>query len=421
MGSQVVTITTRDASTHALLTGAQVFVNGVGRGTSDSNGRVIVTLGGGSTVQISVKLANYNTFTESFTVSSNAFIANLVFSQPANQGSFVLFILPEDKAAGKAITLSNAGDPVTVQYTPGETTIPNLVIGPQRVIADISGFLPVEITVDITTVKSKTIQLTVSTDSGTKNSQVSQAVQDPDDSGLLPAITPEDKPEFIAPNTGQGTYFTMTQARMYIGDLFINELNSLQFAMQDNKIPVYGYASRFFDAKAQGKSLVQGQLSINFISEGYLITALRHYQSTIDQGDLPDDPVKAGNQKRLLSLVNKLQNPDPTWTPDQIAQAKQEINNLAASLGADAITAANASIGTARQKQNDGILGLPGGDYPNAVYEDVEFDIVIQYTGAGRQITRRLEKCSLISNETIMDQSGTPILDSYGFIARRVR
>ena len=47
----------------------------------------------------------------------------------------------------------------------------------------------------------------------------------------------------------------------------IDELDSVQFVLQDNKIPVYSYMGRYFAAIGQGRSLVQGQIAINFISE----------------------------------------------------------------------------------------------------------------------------------------------------------
>jgi hypothetical protein len=55
-------------------------------------------------------------------------------------------------------------------------------------------------------------------------------------------------------------------ARMYIGNVFVDELDSVQFVLQDNKIPVYPYLGRYFAAIGQGRSLVQGQIAINFIS-----------------------------------------------------------------------------------------------------------------------------------------------------------
>jgi hypothetical protein len=272
------------------------------------------------------------------------------------------------------------------------------------------------------TTLSQTINLVASTDAGIATKQQIATIPDPDTSTILPTLTPENIPEFVAPNTGQGTYFTMTQARMYIGTMFIDELNGLQFALQDNKIPVFGYASRYYDSISQGKSLVQGQFTINFISEGYLVTVLKEYIAKINTPDV--STIVQQQQARLLTLTNQLSNPngsDPGWTPSMIQSAKNEISKLAASLGPAALANANGGISANVRLQNDSILGLPGGDYPNAVYQDTSFDIVINYSGAGRVITRRLEDCHLISNESIMDHSGTPILDSYGFIARRLR
>src|SRR5208337_1350277 len=266
-----------------------------------------------------------------------------------------------------------------------------------------------------------TVNLVNSADEGTANQEATSDQTDPDTSTMLPTITQEKPPEFIAPNTLQGTYFTLTQARMYIGTMFIDELNGCQFALQDNKIPIYGYASRFYDSIAQGKSLVQGQLTINFVSEGYLYTVLQEYINTVATDVDSTNQQAQQNANRLLTLTNALQNPDPSWTPTMIANAKKEIQNLAASLGSSAVDAASAGINAQLRNQLDNVLGLAGGDYPNAVYQGIPFDIVLQFTGAGRTIIRRLEDVHLISNESILDPSGTPILDSYGFICRRLR
>ena len=53
--------------------------------------------------------------------------------------------------------------------------------------------------------------------------------------------------------------------------IFIDEFNFIHWDLQANLIPKYGYCSEKFDDIAQGKSLIQGQLGINFVSPGYLI------------------------------------------------------------------------------------------------------------------------------------------------------
>lgn len=415
-------VTVLDSVTHAAIVGAQTFMNGVVSGTTDSGGHASLSVDSVATFDLTVKFPGYNTIvTNGIVPSQGSVVLSLETVTTQSTRSFNLTIYPEADAAGVPLSFSNGGSPITANYSIGGIDVDGLTIGPQTITGTVEGFTPISSTFDISEVTSGLIQLSAPDDSGAKKGTTQPVVQDPSIDTLLPALTPEDSPEFTAPNTGQGTYFTMTQARMYIGALFIDELNALQFTLQDNKIPIYGYASRFYDAMAQGKSLVQGQFTINFISEGYLYTVLNEYQNQLIQADIPVDPVAAQQQARLQSLVNRLQNPDPTWTPTQITAAKTEINALAASLGPTALANANAGISAAKRQQNNSILGLAGGDYPNAVYSDISFDVVLEYTGAGRTITRRLEDCHLISNESIMDHSGTPILDSYGFIAHRVR
>lgn len=416
------TVVVQDGNTGRPVAGASVFTNGTLAGTTNSSGAVDIFLPAGSTDNtVSAKFAGYITTSNVNTVAGTPFTISISPTVAPGKENFTLTIFPDASAVGASITFSNGGSPLTTNYVSGGISV-SLTPGPQTITGTITGFQPINVTVDSSQSNTGTVQLVATSDSGNAIPQNSTPpATTPSSMAVLPQLTPEQSPEFVAPNTTQGTYLTMTQARVYIGGLFIDELNSLQFALQDNKIPVYGYASRFYDALGQGKSLVQGQFTINFISEGYMHLVLQQYQQMQIQGDIPVDKNKQQAQANLTDLVNKLQNPDPAWTPAMIAAAKAQIQSYAASLGPDSVTAAKAGISANQRQQISNTLQLPGGDYPNAVYEDVPFDIVIQYTGAGRTITRRLEQCVLISNESIMDHSGTPILDSYGFVARRLR
>ncbi len=61
---------------------------------------------------------------------------------------------------------------------------------------------------------------------------------------------------------------------MFINSIFIDEFQTIQWDLSYNLIPKFGYCSSKFDDVANGKSLVQGQLVLNFVSPGYLIGAL---------------------------------------------------------------------------------------------------------------------------------------------------
>lgn len=208
---------------------------------------------------------------------------------------------------------------------------------------------------------------------------------------------------FSWPAYNYGKYFTPTQAFMYIGDLYIDELNGFQYTLQANRVPVFGYSSRFMDAVGTGKSLVQGQLTINFISDGYLYTVLDQYAQA-------SAAPKAADEQAALNLVQQLAvlQSDPTPAiQSQVAALKQQLNQLMAK---------NPNLPSV-------IAGAQKNSFQsfNAAYSRTPFDIVMQFEAGGRTVTKRIEGCVLTSNEQVLGENDTPILDAYGFIARSVR
>jgi hypothetical protein len=80
-------------------------------------------------------------------------------------------------------------------------------------------------------------------------------------------ITP---PEPVNVSSYKTYYYTGGQAQVYMGDVFLDEITSMQFSTVTNKTPIFGYASKRFDTIAAGNLLVQGTFTINFVSSGYL-------------------------------------------------------------------------------------------------------------------------------------------------------
>ena len=74
-------------------------------------------------------------------------------------------------------------------------------------------------------------------------------------------------------------YFTGSQAFIYIGDVWVDEITSFSYELQQRKTPLYGYASQLFDDLAAGQVIVQGQFSINFKEQGYLWAVLRRWHN----------------------------------------------------------------------------------------------------------------------------------------------
>lgn len=65
-------------------------------------------------------------------------------------------------------------------------------------------------------------------------------------------------------------YFTGPQCKVYFGDIWVDDIVTIQYNIVQNKEPIYGYASQNFDAVAMGTVLGQGQLTIAFKEVGYL-------------------------------------------------------------------------------------------------------------------------------------------------------
>lgn len=67
-------------------------------------------------------------------------------------------------------------------------------------------------------------------------------------------------------------YFTGTDCKIFFGDIWVDDIVTIQYNVSQNKAPLYGYASQTYDAIAKGQVLVQGTLTIAFKEVGYLNT-----------------------------------------------------------------------------------------------------------------------------------------------------
>lgn len=106
-------------------------------------------------------------------------------------------------------------------------------------------------------------------------------------------------------------YFSGSQMFLYIGDVWVDEVTSLQYVTQQIKTPIYGYASQLWDDVAAGHVLVSGQFTINFKEQGYLWAVLRRYKQIIDPGfsvakqDSRLLKTRKGSTVTMPDLVNK--------------------------------------------------------------------------------------------------------------------
>jgi hypothetical protein len=410
----------------APIAGAQIFANGGASVTTASDGTASVSLQQGSnTLQVSA--AGYQTETD--TIDSAGAENTIVLTASSSSAGQILTLVSSPPASTLQIGTeggllgSNGSYTTQNSYPPGTYSV-TLTSGTQTSTTSlvvVAGTTVYQLTpVAVTDTGSGASLQTVSSTGAAAPTSSNPA--SPATSNQATAASPTSTTggasgggvpnyEWVNPISGFGRYFTATQARMYIGNLFIEELAGVQFVLQANKVPLYGYAADLFDAIGQGKSLVQGQLMVQFISEGYLYTVLNEYKRSTGATSATDASAQVTFQN-LMNAQMSLQatNPQTPAIQAQIAVLQQERQQM---LAADPTLASTYKRTTLANSTT--AVG------PNGVYQNVPFDIVLELEGGGRTVKRRLSNCILTSNEQIYGDSDTPLIDSYGFICRKLR
>lgn len=96
-------------------------------------------------------------------------------------------------------------------------------------------------------------------------------------------------------NAYEFDYFNGSQIGIYIGDILVDDIASIQFQVSQSKRPIYGYASQYFHTVAAGQVLVEGNFAIPFKESNYLIATLQRYD-----GHFPIHEEKGSKQHRVL-------------------------------------------------------------------------------------------------------------------------
>ena len=127
-------------------------------------------------------------------------------------------------------------------------------------------------------------------------------------------------------------YFSGADVTLYFGDIFVDDITGLEFALQERVLPVYGYNSYTYDSVARGQRLVQGSFTIAFREAGYIYRILEHLGLGAEKakpliayqlsGTTSSKPQWLGNIKETIEeLLDRSKNPD--HNPYTIQQGPQ--------------------------------------------------------------------------------------------------
>ena len=238
------------------------------------------------------------------------------------------------------------------------------------------------------------------------------------------------------------TYFTGTQASIYIGDIWVDEVFGISFSSSQSILPIFGYASTFFDAVAKGKVLVQGYFDVNFVDEGYLYAILEakqreaNPQIIMDNQNIGMDQIeimrKGGPNAKVVSPDEYKSNTAAQVIQRQIDYLKQ-VSTGSRPNGQDRRQAIGAIMNEISQldirQANE--LGSELGRFPgridkrNIIYEMVPFNLIGYFgnpelTEGKKQGTyKEILDCFLVGNEMIVDTSEDVVKERYSFLARQ--
>ena len=404
MVNRSVKIVTLDGSNGQKLEGCALYVNGV---TAMSNP---ASLPVGLSAAFEARMSGYTPASASAMIAAGNGVQTVTLSltpDAKQTGYLKIQFYPELDGINYKVTGASNFEGVS---TGGTAECKNIAYGQYTVRGEHADYDAAEETVTVDGRKTVTLVLSKKLDS----TPVGQAAQKDDQSfaaqlenaGAI--YLPTDVSEQIPSNDALDGYFTAAQARVYVGNLFLDELSSIEYALQVNTVPVYGYSSRYADAYADGRSLVQGQLVLNWVYAGYLYTVIDEYRKMMQFEAQPD---ATGQQaKQLSNLV--------AYRKAVLASDKLKDNAALLDAKIDQLVQDPDAVRKARRQ-----LAAAGTDpvYNNAAYAPVAFDLVVEIGSGSRRTVRKLEKCRVISNEQVIAGDGRSLLDAYGFIARRMR
>ena len=234
------------------------------------------------------------------------------------------------------------------------------------------------------------------------------------------------------------SYFTGSQASIWIDDIWVDEVFGISFSASQSILPIFGYASSFFDAVARGKVLVQGVFEINFVDEGYLYAVLNEL-SKRRSGDKATEDVIADKLRKGIPIENVTSFGEKKRTSQDVILEQIELLK-AAGTGAypdgrsrrqsmsQIINEISQLDATSLNQFASRLLTLPDAFGPkqqnrNIIYDMIPFTMKGYFGnpelgGTEQGTVKEIRDCFLIGNEMVIDASEEVVKERYSFLAR---
>ncbi len=207
------------------------------------------------------------------------------------------------------------------------------------------------------------------------------------------------------------SYPSPSEVKLFIGPNWVDDAYRIDYTVSTQRIPLYDYTSKFFKDVAEGNTIVQGQLIINYRFPHYLHHAIK---DTLQRyPEVKDSFNEAGNLFRELAegtAEDKVRNLISLQKKGNLKAAK----TLAPILNGDTTTISQEFKETPVISQQS----------------IIPFDIVIRYNGDNKGNSHKIEHVVLLGESQVLSAaalaggdlsaSSMPIYEVYSFFAKRI-
>jgi len=218
----------------------------------------------------------------------------------------------------------------------------------------------------------------------------------------------------------QYDYFSGANIGIYVRDILVASAVAVQFDLNQNKLPLYGYASDLWDGVAEGTVQCSGVLVVNFQYAQYVPTLIaRVHNNALSAADLSANNFARGIERsnmRMTGVVGQPIDPNVPLTPNQKSELRKTYWQGDPS--------SSRSIHNALSNTN---LSRPD-------EHSLPFDILVTYGDAfGNELrrqdglpsptlsaVRKLHQVQILGFGQQISVGGEPVREHYAFICRQV-
>ena len=233
--------------------------------------------------------------------------------------------------------------------------------------------------------------------------------------------------KYTATDVQSFSYYSGSQISIWFGDIWVDDISDISFQYNQEKRPIYGYASQYFDAVAKGQVFIQGGFVVNFKERGYISYIINNLPKLYnDMGARVSGSFTKDSIQKLRGIISThLRN--GTFGPQSLA----DITDLAKSDNflEQSEVYEQAIWGEKIYGQDNSYKYIDTPDILQQKEFPKGFDILITYgdVSAGKPTSledmttstvKKLNGVHLTGSSQMIRYGGEPVQESYSFFAR---